>query len=251
MLGDTAKTSPPPPPSLPSHGPRGGLGIMGTWGERGVLALFLSALHSAPCPSELFAFPPPVIISLNYLELELEGCLEWGSGPGRASDGLRGSADPGHCQGHRTAVPRAGLPGKGMPGAEILGQRAQEQESLKQVPQQPGWQRRDGSGDPRNQDAGEEDARSWVPGAGMPEEEIPGTGSQERGRLWGPRPPPLPVSRWPRRRGIVWGGEPRETLLRRAGALDGDPRCWQARSLEGCRTSRAEGAAVPARPNFV
>lgn len=91
------------------------------------------------------------------------------------------------------------------PGAEILGAGIPEVGTPAA-----GIAERDllGSRDPRNQDAGGEDARSRVPGTGMPQEEISGAGSQEWGRFCGPRTPPLPVSRWLRRPGIPWSGEP-------------------------------------------
>lgn len=130
-----------------------------------------------------------------------------------------------------------------MLGAGILGQGSQEQGplelgSLKWAPQKPGWRRWGGRGDPRKWDAGGDDPGSGVPGAGK------GLGSPD------PTVPPVDVAP-PLRTRLGRGAPGEEVLTTGPGYRRAPPGSRRARSLEGCRSSRAGGAAVPARPDFV
>lgn len=168
-----------------------------------------------------------------------------GAGPVPGRGALWGQASVG-----ATALPGAGLPRAGMPGVGILGQRSQVQESLKWGSQEPGSRRGGGSGDPRNQDAGGEDARSWVSGArgGAPRSGVPGMGMleeeiQERGPrseegtgVPGPRCSPCRGGPATPRTRLGWGAPGEEVLLGHCGGTPG---------AGGLGRWRGVGAAVP------
>lgn len=169
---------------------------------------------------------------------------------------------PGALQGqdHRPKAWGVGFPRAGVPGTGILGQRSQEQGPWSWNPSSGHprrWNRRAGGGrgEARNQGGEGGDARSQVPGRGMPEEEIPEWGTRTGGAKGGDPRNGVPgagkglgsvAPLLPTRLGWESLGADGQT-----GALDRDPQYRWAWSVAECLSSRAGGAAAPARSDFV